>query len=215
MSCKQHSSNFSDWLNMLNELPTVAQLLKGLQQVPYLASKNLYRVTDHFLNMDEKKMEQFCSLLLKAKQNVVKCEICFAWREKQRSCSFCSSTKRERNIVCVVETWQELLAIEQTRGFNGLYHILGGVIYPLEGIGPEDLTIEPLIARIKKEGVAELILALSQTPEGEATATYIANKVKDMNVSVTCLARGLPVGSTLGSMDRLTVFKALSERRPF
>jgi len=96
-----------------------------------------------------------------------------------------------------------------------VYHVLGGVIYPLEGIGPENLTIEPLIERVKHHKITEVILALSQTPEGEATAAYIASKLKQEPVTITCLARGLPVGSSLGTMDRLTVFKALSERRPF
>lgn len=200
---------------MLHELPTIAQLLKGLQQVPYLASKNLYRVAEHFLNMDEKKMEQFCAILLQTKQNIIKCAVCFTWCEKDRNCVFCFSNKREQNMICVVESWQELLAIEQTKGYAGVYHVLGGIIYPLEGIGPEDLTIEPLIERVKKHHTAEVILALSQTPEGEATSAYIANKLKGEAVRVTCLARGLPVGSSLGTMDRLTVFKALSERRLF
>lgn len=200
---------------MLNDLPTIALLIKGLQQIPYLASKNLYRVVEHFLNMDSAKMEQFCALLLKVNQNVLKCETCFAWREKDKNCMFCDAPKREKNIVCVVESWQELLAIEYTRGYTGIYHVLGGVIYPLEGIGPEDLTINALVARVKEKKVAELILALSQTPEGEATAAYIANGLQNENVSITCLARGLPVGSSLGSVDRVTVFKALSERRPF
>lgn len=200
---------------MLHDLPTIVQLLRGLQQVPYLASKNLYRVTEHFLKMDPAKMEQFCALLLQAKQNITTCESCFTWREKTRDCSYCSSPKRDKSIVCVVESWQELLAIEQTRGYTGVYHILGGVIYPLEGVGPDDLTIEPLIKRVTDQSITEIILALSQTPEGEATAAYIASKLKGLPVAVTCLARGLPVGSSLGTMDRITVFKALSERRPF
>ncbi len=200
---------------MLRELPTVAQLLKGLQQVPYLASKNLYRVAEYFLELDEKKVAQFCALLLHAKKNVMKCEDCFSWREREHACFFCSSKKRDQSLVCVVETWQELLAIEQTRGYTGVYHVLGGVIYPLNGVGPEDLSIEPLVKRIAKQDVKEVVLALSQTPEGEATAAYIASKLKDSLVAITCLARGLPVGSSLGMMDRVTVFKALSERRPF
>ncbi len=200
---------------MLRELPTIAQLLRGLQQVPYLASKNLYRVAEYFLEQDAKKVEQFCSLLLKVKNNVVKCEDCFSWREKERTCFFCTSTKRDQTIVCIVETWQELLAIEQTKGYEGVYHVLGGVIYPLNGVGPEDLSIDALIKRIGKQKSKEVILALSQTPEGEATAAYIASKLKDASVTITCLARGLPVGSSLGTIDRVTVFKALSERRPF
>ena len=200
---------------MLNELPTIAQLLKGLQQIPYLASRNLYRVAEHFLKMDNKKVEQFCGLLLQAKQNIKQCENCFAWQEKDRPCLFCSSSKRDKSVVCVVESWQQLIAIEQTKGYAGLYHVLGGLIYPLEGVGPEDLTIDSLIKRSKSSVIAEIILALSQTPEGEATATYIAKKLTGSPAKVTCLARGLPVGSSLDAMDRLTVFKALSERRLF
>ena len=200
---------------MMHELPTVAQLLKGLQQVPYLASKNLYRVAEHFLTMDPERVKQFCALLLRVKENVVACDTCFTWREKDRDCMFCGSQKRKQNIVCIVESWQELLAIEQTRGYDGVYHVLGGIIYPLEGVGPEDLTIEQLVDRVEKKNVTEIILALSQTPEGEATSAYIASKLHNFSVVVSCLARGLPVGSTLGTMDRLTVFKALSERRPF
>lgn len=200
---------------MLQDVPSVAQLIKSLQQIPYLASKNLYRVTEHFLEMDEKRVEQFCSILLHVKEHVVKCETCFCWREKERACSFCASEKRDQTIVCVVETWQELLAIEQTKGYQGVYHVLGGVIYPLEGVGPEDLTIDALVERVQHNNIKELIFALSQTPEGEATAAYIATKIKDTPITLTCLARGIPVGSSLNMMDRLTVFKALSERRPF
>lgn len=199
----------------MHQIPTIAQLLKGLQQIPYLASKNLYRVAEHFLNMDTEKMEQFCALLLRTKEKIIKCERCFAWREKERDCIFCANQKRDQDMICVVESWQELLAIEQTNGYTGVYHVLGGIIFPLDGVGPEDLTIEPLIKRVQQDGSKEIILALSQTPEGEATSAYIASKLKESDISVTCLARGLPVGSTLVTMDRLTVFKALSERRPF
>lgn len=199
---------------MFQELPTFAQLIKGLQQIPFLASKNLYRVAEHFLTMDAERVEQFCALLVHAKANVVKCDECFCWKEKERECAFCSSTKRDKQLVCVVETWQELFAIEKTEGYQGVYHVLGGAICPLEGIGPDELAIAPLIARIDK-GVKEIILATNQTPEGEATAAYIARKLKGKDVTVSCLARGLPVGSSLETMDRVTVYKALSERRPF
>lgn len=200
---------------MFHDLPTFVQLLKGLQQIPYLASKNLYRVAEHFLNMDEQQAQQFCTLLLEAKRNLCKCSICFCWKEKERACSFCDSPKRNADIVCVIESWQELFSIEKTGGYDGVYHVLGGAICPLEGIGQEDLTIEPLVMRVKKTNVKEVILATNQTPEGEATAAYIAKKLQDTPVVVSCLARGLPVGSSLETMDRITVYKALSERRPF
>jgi len=200
---------------MLEELPTLAHLLKVLQQVPYLASKNLYRVAAHFLEMDAQQIAQFCAILESAKNKLKKCTICFYWQEVSAECVFCKSSRRDGSTICVVETWQEILAIEKTKGYIGLYHVLGGSISPLDGIGPEDLTIDSLIARVARGNVKEIILATNQTPEGEATATYIARKLKGMNVAISCLARGLPVGSSLEGMDRLTVFKALSERRPF
>jgi len=200
---------------MVEELPTLAHVLKLLQQVPYLASKNLYKVATHFLEMTPQQMEQFLAALDAAKKRLTHCTICFYWREGASDCIFCSSAKRDRSLVCVVETWQEIIAIEKTRGYNGLYHVLKGVISPLDGIGPENLTIDALITRVEKRDIAEVILATNQTPEGEATAAYIACKLKESDVIISCLARGLPVGSFLEGMDRLTIFKALSERRPF
>lgn len=200
---------------MFDQLPTLMQLIRGLQQVPYLASKNVYTVASHFLHMQKEQVEQFCALLLKAKEMLQECPDCFCWQEKGNACIFCSSAQRNKQLICVVETWQDIFAIEKTGGYQGIYHVLGGVIYPLEGIGPEDLTIDALVDRIEKNAVEEIILATNQTPEGEATAAFIARRVKNSPVRVSCLARGLPVGSSLGAMDRLTIFKALSERRPF
>lgn len=200
---------------MVEELPTLAHLLRILQQVPYLASKNLYRVVTHFLEMDEQQLKHFCFVLENAKTKLKKCETCFYWQEVASRCIFCSSPHRDQSLVCVVETWQEVVAIEKTKGYSGVYHVLGGAISPLDGIDVDDLTIDSLVSRIEKKSVCELILATNQTPEGEATATYIARKCKDKNIIISCLARGLPVGSSLEGMDRLTVFKALSERRPF
>lgn len=199
----------------MQELPTLVHLLKILQQVPYLASKNLYRVAAHFLEMEPQQMAQFCTALESAKKKLKKCDICFYWQEVSQDCMFCSSSQRDQTLVCVVETWQEILAIEKTKGYNGCYHVLGGSISPLDGVGVDDLTITQLIERVDKGIIKEIILATNQTPEGEATATYIARKLKGKNVIISCLARGLPVGSSLEGMDRLTVFKALSERRPF
>ena len=199
----------------MQELPTLAHLFKILQQVPYLASKNLYRVAAHFLEMQPQQIAQFCTALKEIKERLKKCETCFYWQEISATCMFCSSSQRDQATVCVVETWQEILAIEKTKGYLGVYHVLGGSISPLEGIGPDDLTIDALLERVNNGTIKEVILATNQTPEGEATATYIARKLKEKNIAISCLARGLPVGSSLEGMDRLTVFKALSERRPF
>lgn len=200
---------------MIEHLPTLRQLLKSLQQVPYLASKNIYRVASHFLSSDEQKIQMFCKTLLEAKKNIIYCATCFSWQEKDQPCCLCDNSKRNQSVVCVVETWQELFAIEKTGGYNGVYHVLCGVICPLEGIGPEDLTIEVLVRRVARGGVKEIIFALNQTPEGEATSAFIAKQLCDTGVKLSTLARGMPVGSSLEYMDRLTVYKALSERRPF
>lgn len=199
---------------MIHQLPTLARLLKTLQQVPYLASKNVYLVAEHFLSMDPDQLGQFCQILREAQDSLIVCSVCNCWQEKSGSCLFCADTRRDQQVVCVVETWQDVIAIEKTQGYAGVYHVLGGAVCPLEGIGPEDLSIDLLIDRCQK-GALEIILATNQTPEGEATAAFIARKIKPLNVTVSCLARGLPVGSSLGAMDRLTVYKALSERRPF
>lgn len=200
---------------MMHDVPSLAQLIKALQQVPYVASKNIYRVADYFLHLDLAKAEQFCRIVMEAKKNVLACQICFTWRERERVCSFCNTPKRNKAILCVVETWQELLALEKTGGYQGEYHVLGGVISPLEGLGPDDLNIAALLRRVEQSPPEELILATSQTPEGEATASYIASKLKDKPIAITCLARGVPVGVALETLDRVTVYKALSERRPF
>ncbi len=200
---------------MIEKIPALAQLCKSLQQIPFLASRNLYRVANYFLKSDNERIEKFCTVLLKAKHAIVSCPTCCMWKDKDNACVLCGDVRRDASVVCVVETWQELMAIEKTEGYKGMYHVLGGVICPLEGIGPEDLSIELLHTRVQTGTIKEIILAMNQTPEGEATSAYIARTIKNYPVTISCLARGMPVGSILESMDKLTVFKALSERRPF
>ena len=199
---------------MIEQSPSLVALLRQLQRVPYLASKNIYVVAQYFLDLDMQAAQQFCQTLMQVKAQVEKCTECWSWKEKEKGCPFCTALKRDKNVICVVETWRDLIAIEKTGGYQGMYHVLGGALCPLDGIGPENLTIKQLIERVEK-GCSELIFAFNQTPEGEATAAYIAHKLKDKQIRISCLARGLPVGSSLEAMDRLTVYKALSERRPF
>ncbi len=200
---------------MFKDIPTLTRLLQQLQKVPYLATKNMYHVAEYFLRLKSDQVEQFIAVLREVNQNIALCSQCFAWKENRIGCVFCLSEKRDQGLVCVVETWQELLSIEKTKGYNGVYHVLGGVVSPLEGVGPEDLTIKELVSRVESGGIVEIVFATNQTPEGEATAAFIATKLKNKIVKISCLARGLPVGSSLDAMDRVTVHKALSERRPF
>ena len=130
---------------MKEHLPRLQQLINYLQQLPYLASKNVYRVAHHLLEMPEDRFRQFTMTLQAAYQQTVKCDQCCAWKEREQACYWCSSVKRTGSIVCVVETWHDLCAIERAGGYNGLYHVLGGVICPLDGMGPEDLSIDLLL----------------------------------------------------------------------
>ncbi len=199
----------------MKKIVSLEKLTQKLQYVPYLAQKNTYRVAEYFLEMKPVELNDFCRSIQDAYENIVRCVDCFSWREKLAACIFCSDLRRNATVICVVETWQDLMAIEKTAGYEGVYHVLGGVIYPLEGVGPEDLTIDSLFDRVKRDKIVEVILATNQTPEGEATAAFIAKKMGTLEVKVSCLARGVPVGSSLEFVDRVTIYKALSNRSVF
>ena len=200
---------------MFADLQHFQRLVRQLQKVPFLASKNVYRVAVYFLINDKKEVEQFCKVLLDSKENIGFCKVCFNLTEKADLCSFCSSTKRDKSIVCVVETLHDLFAIENCGGYSGVYHVLGGALCPLDGVGPDSLNIGPLLKRLRLGEVKEVIFATNPTPEGEATASYIFSRMKDMQLAISRLASGVPIGSNLGFMDRVTISKALSGRRPY
>lgn len=202
---------------MKEQLPKLYDLIRQLQQVPYLASKNVYRVAHYFLEMPPARLKQFIIALEAACAATIKCEVCCVWKEQDQPCYWCNSPRRMQDVICVVETWHDLCAIERAGGYAGVYHVLGGVICPLDGVGPDDLAIHALTQRVLRGGVKEVILAMNQTLEGEATATFIARALAPARgqVTLTCLSRGVPVGSSLELMDRLTVGKAIAERRPF
>jgi len=199
---------------MLKDIPSLQKLIRQLQHVPYLASKNLYRVAAYFLSTDKKNVEQLCAAILEAKEKVQPCQICFNWTENCQPCLICSDESRDKSSICVVETWHDFLAIERSQDFNGVYHVLGGSLCPLEGIGPDDLTIDKLLLRID-DSIQEIIFATNPTPEGEATASFIASKLEDNSLKISRLASGIPIGSSLEYMDRVTIHKALSGRQPF
>jgi len=200
---------------MIRNIPTIDRVYKQLQQVPYLASKNVYRVLDYFLDMSQDERTNFIQALQALNDRLTTCQTCCAWTEVDRGCLFCDDGKRDKRVVCVVAKWYDVFVIERSEAFSGAYHILGGLICPLEGVGPEDLSIDRLSHRVQQNNVTEVVLALSQTPEGEATSSYIAQQLQNTDVTVTCLARGVPVGSSLEQTDQLTVQKALSERVRF
>lgn len=199
---------------MLTHLPSLQRLVRHLQRIPYLASKNVYRVADYFLKSEQQALEQFCQVLLAAKAGVLPCRVCYNWAEGNELCAVCASPRRDTQCICVVESWLDLVAIEKAGGYNGVYHVLGGALCPLDGIGPSQLTITQLLERLATHQ-GELIFATNPTPEGEATASFISSKLNNNNIAVSRLASGVPTGSSLEQMDRITIHKALVGRRPF
>lgn len=198
----------------MSDLPELVQkLLHSLQQVPYLASKNLYKVANHFLEQDSDKIAQFCKILLDVNSQITRCNICFTWQQSGQLCKYCDSARRDKTVICVVENWPDVLSIEKTSNFNGQYHVLGGVISPLNGISPANLTIDFLVKRVQQHKIQEIILALSQTPEGEVTVAYIMDRLHGLNLKISVLAQGMPVGSSLEYMDRVTLMKAIVNRK--
>lgn len=201
-------------MDIIDKLPAAKRLMRQLHQIPYFASKNMNRILAYFLQLDKAKSDQLCQALQEVKMSIVACSSCFAWKQKNQSCLFCDDTSRDDSIICVVETWQDLLVIERTETYKGRYHVLGGAICPLDGIGPQDLQIDSLINRVS-DNVTEVVLAMNYTPEGEATSAFIARKLEAFSVKVSSLAKGVPIGSNLEFIDRLTIGKAISERKPF
>lgn len=196
--------------------PHLQAFIRHLQKVPYLASKNIYRVAEYFITLPGEQRDGFIQALQGACNHTIACQVCRAWKEAELPCFWCTSPRRNHRLVCVVETWHDLCAIERAGGFDGVFHVLGGRICPLEGIGPEDLAIEPLLRRVAAGTVGEIVLALNQTIEGEVTSTYITKKLIPYReqLHITTLSRGVPAGSALEYMDRITISKALAERRP-
>lgn len=199
---------------MFKHLPSLQRLIMQLQRVPYLASKNVYRIATHFLLQDAARINAFCRAIEEAKKNINPCKICFNWAEAEELCPICLSVERSKAIICVVETWHDLVALEKSGDFKGVYHVLGGALCPLEGIGHNELRIAELFERID-DTITELIFATNATPEGEATASFIASKLLNKGIVLSKLASGVPTGSTLEYMDRITIHKALAGRRPF
>jgi recombination protein RecR len=195
-------------VELLNDLITLTK------SIPFVSSRYTLRLANHFLSLSESEVENFCETLVYIKRNLEKCSFCFCWKEKQKICSWCNNNE-EKGTICIVETWIDVLSIQRAGIFNGLYHVLGGTISPLEGVYPENLSINDLIKRIKNGNYSELIFALNQTPESEATSFFIENLIKKENlmIKVSHIASGIPVGSSLEFIDKLTLTKALNYRR--
>ncbi|MDO6353480.1 recombination mediator RecR [Caloramator sp. CAR-1] len=190
---------------------SLLKLIDEFTKFPGIGPKTAQRLAFHVLNMDEKDVESFSKALVDAKKNIKYCSVCGNLTDVD-PCIICKNTERDKTTICVVEEPKDVIAMERTREFFGIYHVLHGSISPLGGIGPDDIRIKELLSRITPE-VKEVILATNPNVEGEATAMYIARLLKPLGVKVTRIAHGIPVGGDLEYADEVTLSKALEGRR--
>jgi recombination protein RecR len=190
--------------------PPLVRLVEELQRLPGIGPKGAQRLAFHILKTPRETTERLAEAIREVKERVTYCSVCNNFTDVD-PCVLCTSD-RDRRVVCVVEEPQNVAAIEKTREFKGVYHVLLGALSPLQGIGPDDLKIKSLLTRVAA-GVAEVILATNPTVEGEATAIYLARLLKPLGVKVTRIAMGVPVGSDLDYTDEVTMHKALENRR--
>jgi recombination protein RecR len=192
--------------------PSMARLIEQLTRLPGIGEKTAARMAFHVLRADRDYAQALAEALIAVKDETRLCSQCFALTEED-PCRFCSDLERQGNLVCVVEEPADLLAVERSGMFRGRYHVLHGTIAPLDGIGPDDLKIQPLLVRIREQGMQEVIVATNPTAEGEATAIYLAKLLKPLGIRVTRIANGIPVGGDLEYTDMMTVGRALDGRR--
>ena len=189
----------------------LVRLIEELQRLPGIGPKGAQRLAFHILRTPREQAERLVDALREVKERVTYCTVCNNITDVD-PCAFCSSDGRDPRIICVVEEPQNVSAIEKTREFKGMYHVLMGALSPLQGIGPDDLKIKGLLGRVN-EGVNEVILATNPNVEGEATAIYLARLLKPLGVKVTRIAMGVPVGSDLEYADEVTMHKSMEGRR--
>ncbi len=190
----------------------VAKLIDELSRLPGIGTKSAQRLAFHLLNVEEDDAVRLSESILEARRKIKYCSKCFNMTDVD-PCYICANGKRSQKLLCVVESPKDVIAMEKTKEFDGLYHVLHGAISPIDGIGPEDIRLRELIIRLQSEPVEEVILATNPTIEGEATAMYVSKLLSATDILVTRLAHGIPVGGDIEFADEVTLAKALSGRR--
>ncbi len=190
----------------------LTDLIEKLQWLPGIGRKTAQRLAFYLQKMDKAKVQELTEAIGRARNQLRECSICHNWTE-HNPCEICANPGRDKETICVVEQPSDVMVLERTSEFKGLYHILHGVISPIDNVGPDDLRIQPLIKRIESHKITEVIMATNPTTEGDVTAIYIANLLKPLGIKVTRIARGLPMGSDLDLADITTLTRALEGRR--
>ncbi len=190
----------------------LARLVGELEKLPGIGPKSAQRLAFHLLRVPPEEARLLADAIIKVKEQIHSCSVCYNFTD-QEICEICSSPRRDRSLLCVVADPRDLIALERTNEYRGLYHVLGGVISPLEGIGPDQLRVRELLQRLERDEVKEVILATNPQVEGEATARYIQRLLKPLGTRVTQIAFGLPMGGDLDYADPATLIQALGGRR--
>lgn len=192
--------------------PSVAKLIEAFEKLPGIGHKSAQRLAFYLLNSSREISDNLIKSITEAKDKTKYCSICFNLTDTD-PCFICSNTSRDKSMICVVENVRDIIAMERTNEFKGLYHVLQGVISPMEGVGPSDIRIKELLERLKIDDIKEVIVATNPTIEGEATAMYISKLLKPIGIKTTRIAHGIPVGGDLEYTDEVTLSKALEGRR--
>ena len=192
--------------------PSIEKLIQSFEKLPSIGNKTAARLAFYILNASEEETNEFVSSIVNAKKNLKYCSKCYNISDTD-PCTICGNPKRDESSICVVEDVRDIIAMERTHEFKGVYHVLHGSISPMNGIGPEDIKIKELLARLMDGKVKEVILATNPRVEGEATAMYLSKLIKPLGITVTRIAHGIPVGGDLEYTDEITLTKALEGRR--
>ena len=192
--------------------PSIEKLIQSFEKLPSIGNKTAARLAFYMLNASEEETNEFVSSIINAKKNLKYCSKCYNISDTD-PCPICGNPKRDPSVICVVEDVRDIIAMEKTHEFKGVYHVLHGSISPMNGIGPDDIKIKELLARLMDGTVKEVILATNPRVEGEATAMYLSKLIKPLGIKVTRIAHGIPVGGDLEYTDEVTLTKALEGRR--
>ena len=197
---------------MARMIRPLANLYEQLRRLPGVGSKTAMRLAYHIIDMPAEEVQQLAEALSSAKKSIHYCSQCYNLTDGDK-CAICSDPSRDSFTICVVEQPQDIAAMERSHGYNGLYHVLHGVLSPLDGVGPDKLRIRELFQRLQRESISEIIIATNSDVEGEATATYLAQLLKPIGITVSRIAHGLPMGGDLEYADEVTLSKALENSR--
>lgn len=200
---------------MADYIAPIQRLIEEFRRLPGVGAKTAARYAFAVLNLTEEEAAGFADAINGIKRDVHRCPVCFGLSASPEECDICKNLDRDRSVICVVEHPKDVMVMEKVRGYRGLYHVLGGVLSPIDNVTPDDLTINELLARVESGEISEIIIATNPTPHGDTTASYLARILEPYGVSVSRLAYGIPVGGDIEYADEITLYRAMEGRRYF